>query len=106
MAEEAKARFRVGQIIRHKLFDYRGVVVDVDPVFSGTEEWYEMMAKSRPPKDRPWYHVLVHDASHTTYVAERNLEADESAQPVNHHLVDEIFSGMENGVYVARQSVN
>lgn len=106
MAEEVKARFRVGQIIRHKLFDYRGVVVDVDPVFSGTEEWYEMMAKSRPPKDRPWYHVLVHDASHTTYVAERNLEADESAQPVNHHLVDEIFSGMENGVYVARQSVN
>lgn len=106
MAEEAKARFRVGQIIRHKLFDYRGVIVDVDPVFSGTEEWYEMMAKSRPPKDKPWYHVLVHNASHTTYVAERNLEADESAQPVNHHLVDEIFSGMENGVYVARQSVN
>ncbi len=106
MAEETTARFRVGQIIRHKLFDYRGVIVDVDPLFSGTEEWYEVMAKSRPPKDEPWYHVLVHNASHTTYVAERNLEVDESAQPVNHHLVDEIFSRTEDGVYVVRQSVN
>jgi heat shock protein HspQ len=106
MAEETKARFRVGQIVQHKLFDYRGVVIDVDPVFSSTEEWYEVVARSRPPKDEPWYHVLVHNASHMTYVAERNLEVDESAQPVDHHLVDEIFSGIENGVYVVRQSVN
>ncbi len=55
-------KFSVGQIVRHKLFDYRGVVVDVDPTFQSTEDWYQQMAKSHPPKDRPWYHVLVHDA--------------------------------------------
>jgi heat shock protein HspQ len=106
MTEEGKARFRVGQIIRHRLFQYRGVIVDADPVFSGTEEWYEEMAKSRPPKDKPWYLVLVHDATHSTYVAELNLEPDESAQPVNHHMVDEIFMGIEDGTYVIRQSIN
>jgi hemimethylated DNA binding protein len=61
---EARARFQVGQPIHHKRFDYRGVIVDVDPVFCGSEEWYQLMATSRPPKDRPWYHVLVHDAAH------------------------------------------
>ena len=60
---EARARFRVGQPIQHKRFAYRGVIVDVDPVFCGTEAWYEAMATSRPPKDRPWYHVLVHDGA-------------------------------------------
>jgi heat shock protein HspQ len=106
MSEGVQARFAVGQIVRHKLFDYRGVIVDVDPVFSGAEDWYEAMAKSRPPKDEPWYHVLVHDAAHTTYVAERNLEPDASAKPIRHRLVDEIFSGLEDGVYVVRQAPN
>jgi heat shock protein HspQ len=64
---EARARFRVGQPIHHKRFDYRGVIVDVDPVFCGSEKWYEVIATSRPPKDRPWYHVLVHGAPHRTY---------------------------------------
>lgn len=105
-SEATSARFHVGQIIRHTLFHYRGVIADADPVFSGTEEWYETMAKSRPPKDKPWYHVLVHDAAHMTYVAERNLEADDSARPINHAQVDEIFSRLEDGVYVVRQSLN
>lgn len=103
---EGKARFGVGRIVRHRLFGYRGVIADVDPSFCGTEDWYQAMARSRPPKDRPWYHVLVHDAAHTTYVAERNLEPDGSGEPVHHHLVDQIFSGLEDGVYVARQSPN
>lgn len=65
-------KFSVGQLVHHKKFDYRGVVVDVDPRFQGTEEWYEQVAKSRPPKDKPWYHVLVHEAGINTYVAERH----------------------------------
>ena len=73
----ARAKFAVGDLVYHRLFDYRGVVVDVDPTFESTEEWYEAVAKSRPPKDKPWYHVLVHEAMHSTYVAERNLEPDE-----------------------------
>ncbi len=62
-------KFFVGQVVHHTLFDYRGVVFDLDPVFAGTEEWYEQVARSRPPKDEPWYHVLVGGASHITYVA-------------------------------------
>ena len=65
---EVEARFGPGQIVRHLRFDYRGVIVDVDPVFSGTDEWYDQVARSRPPKDEPWYHVLVDGAEHATYV--------------------------------------
>jgi len=56
---EHEAKFQVGKIVHHKLFDYIGVVFDVDPTFQGTDEWYEHVARSRPPKDKPWYHVLV-----------------------------------------------
>ena len=103
---EQRARFRVGQPIHHKLFDYRGVIVDVDPVFCGTEEWYEAMARSRPPKDQPWYHVLVHDAMHRTYVAERNLEPDLSGQPVRHPELALFFDGFENGLHVSKRAAN
>ncbi len=100
------ARFSVGEVIRHKLFNYRGVIFDVDAAFAGTEEWYETMARSRPPKDQPWYHVLVHDAVHSTYVAERNLEPDPSGEPVNHPAIGHFFSEMREGVYVTDLSVN
>jgi heat shock protein HspQ len=101
-----EARLRVGQIVRHRLFDYRGVIYDVDPTFGLSEEWYEQMARSRPPKDQPWYHVLVDGAEHTTYVAERNLEPDRSSAPVRHPLLTELFSGMENGRYVMITKAN
>lgn len=106
MPRIATARFHVGQVIRHKRFDYRGVIVEVDPVFQGTEEWYEQMAKSRPPKDRPWYHVLVHDARHSTYVAERNLEPETDATPVNHPLVDRLLDRTADGGYRSRTALN
>ena len=80
------AKFFVGQIVRHKKFDYRGVVFDADATFQGTSEWYELVARSRPPKHHPWYHVLVDGAEHTTYVAERHLESDERGLPVKHPL--------------------
>lgn len=94
------ARFQVGQLIHHKLFGYRGVIVDVDATFQGSEAWYDAMARSRPPKDQPWYHVLVHQAEHTTYVAERNLEPDETGEPVVHPALDQYFDEMQDGLYV------
>ena len=72
---ETTCQFSIGQIIHHLKFDYRGVIIDVDASFESSEEWYEMMAKSNPPKDKPWYHVQRIDGTRT-YVAERNLEND------------------------------
>ena len=93
------ARFAVGQLVHHIRFDYRGVIFDVDAIYQGSEEWYEQMARSRPPRDRPWYHVLVHGAQHTTYVAERNLEPDASDAPVRNPLVEHFFDAFEDGRY-------
>jgi heat shock protein HspQ len=98
-SERPSAHFAIGQLVHHRRFDYRGVIFDVDATFQGTEEWYEEMAQSRPPKDRPWYHVLVHDAQHTTYVAERNLEPDASQAPVRHPLLEHLFDEFSEGHY-------
>jgi len=98
-----KAKFFPGQIVHHKHFDYRGVIIDVDPEFQGSEEWYDQMARSRPPKDQPWYHVLVHDNPIETYVAERNLEEDLSGQAINHPHVQQFFSALQNGKYIGQR---
>ena len=100
------AKFNVGQLIHHRLFDYRGVVIDVDPEFQGTEEWYEEVARSKPPKDQPWYHVLVDGAQQNTYVAERNLERDELLQPIDHPFVSMFFDTFEKGAYVGKSKLN
>ena len=102
----AAAKFDVGQRIHHRIFEYRGLIFDVDPSFQGTREWYEKMARSRPPIDEPWYHVLVHDASHTTYVAERNLEADASDEEVRHPLVPQLFDRLADGAYSPNRDIN
>lgn len=94
------AHFSVGDLVHHRLFDYRGVVYDVDPRFLLSDDWYESVARSRPPKDEPWYHVLVHGDAHTTYVAEQNLEPDRSNDPVSHPLINQLFSGFDDGRYV------
>ena len=91
--------FFIGQLIHHRKFDYRGVIIDVDACFEGSEEWYQQVALSRPPKDRPWYHVLVHNSDQFTYVAERHLEPDSSKEPVNHPAVELYFDDLDNGVY-------
>lgn len=99
------ARFFVGQIVHHVRFDYRGVVFDVDPTFQGTDEWYEKVARSRPPKNRPWYHVLVDGAQHTTYVAERHLEADANGDPIHHPLLQLLCGAYHGGRYLPRGAV-
>ncbi len=100
---QSEAKFAIGQLVTHLMFGYRGVIYDVDPEFSSDEDWYEQMALSRPPKDRPWYHVLVHDAAHTTYVAERNLKADDSGDGIRHPLLESLFEAMRDGRYAARR---
>ena len=101
-----EAKFSIGQIVHHQLFDYRGVIIDVDYKFLGSEAWYEEVARSRPTKDQPWYHVLVNDAVHQTYVAERNLESREKNDPIHHPLLGHYFKGMENGYYQLRTRKN
>ena len=104
--QQQLALFHLGQLITHLKAGYRGVIYDIDPVFSGTEEWYETMARSLPPKDKPWYYVLVDGQSHTTYVAERHLAADETGGPVVHPLVRKLFSEFKDGRYLRRMTAN
>lgn len=93
-------KFTVGQIVHHLRYDYRGVIVDVDAEFTGTEAWYDSVAKSRPPKDQPWYRVLVDGAEQETYVAERHLEEDGRREPVSHTALARYFARYENGRYL------
>ncbi len=101
-----EAKFQVGQIIHHKLFDYIGVIFDVDPTFQGTDEWYEQVARSCPPKNNPWYRVLVNEAAHITYVAEQNLEPAEAPQRIAHPFADSLFSGFDGKRYRLRQKTH
>jgi len=106
MTDQVQARFEPGQVVDHQLFGYRGVIYDIDPVFQLSEEWYESVAKSCPPKDRPWYHVLPDGATHTTYVAERNLKPASEPSPIHHPLVGELFAGFDGTRYRPRRKVN
>lgn len=100
------AKYSLGQIIHHRKFDYRGVIFDIDAAFSGTEAWYEAVAKSKPPKDEPWYHVLVDNSQQTTYVAERNIETTDSALPINHPLINHYFKDFVDGHYFHNNTNN
>lgn len=93
-------KYHIGQIVDHKKFGYRGVIFDVDARFSGTHMWYENVAKSRPPKDAPWYHVLVDGSDITTYVAEQNIQPAENTSEISHPLVEEYFLKFSNDHYV------
>ena len=99
-------RFTIGQIIEHKMFHYRGVIIDVDPVFQGTDEWYEKIAGSRPPKTSPWYHVLVDNEEHQTYVAERNLLKADNQLPIKHPMLNIVFDRYDNGLYSSSHSAH
>ena len=100
------SKFSVGELIHHKKFDYRGVIVDVDANFQLSDEWYENVARSKPPKDQPWYHVLVDGSVQMTYVAERHLENDTSGEPVTHPLVNKIFGEFKDGRYLTGKKAN
>jgi len=102
------AKFQIGQIVRHRVYPFRGVIFDVDPVFSNTEEWLMSIPEEvRPHRNQPFYHLLAENEKTTyiAYVSEQNLLPDESGRPVSHPQVKEMFSGVENGRYLPRRIV-
>ncbi|NYD90561.1 heat shock protein HspQ [Sphingomonas melonis] len=102
----AHARFSIGDVVRHRLFDFRGVIFDVDPVFSNTDEWYEAIPESvRPTKDQPFYHLLAEnmESSYIAYVSQQNLVADDSDEPVDHPAISGLFTGFADGRYALRR---
>lgn len=101
-----EVKFFIGQLVHHRLHDYRGVIVDVDSAFALTDEWYRSVARSKPPKDQPWYRILVHDSDEMTYVAERNLDADVTGDPVDHPMLYQFFDDFRDGSYSNSRAVN
>ena len=96
------ASFAPGDIVRHRMFDFRGVVFDIDPVFANSEEWYEAIpAAVRPHKDQPFYHLLAEngDSSYVAYVSQQNLLSDAENGPVDHPQVPELFEKFAEGRY-------
>lgn len=102
-AASVTALFEIGQIVHHRLFDYRGVVIDVDADFQGDEDWYRQVARSRPPKDKPWYYVLVNDSDNHTYVAERNLGPASDLRPIRHRMLAKSAMRYDNGRYLVER---
>ena len=100
------ARFAIGEVVRHRLLDFRGVIFDVDPVFANSEEWYDAIPEGvRPRKDQPFYHLLAEnmESSYVAYVSQQNLIADESDEPVDHPAIPGLFGDYSDGRYALRQ---
>ncbi|HEX8300987.1 heat shock protein HspQ [Sphingomonas sp.] len=105
MPPVATARFGIGEVVRHRLFEFRGVIFDVDPVFANSEEWYAAIPEDvRPRKDQPFYHLLAENAesSYIAYVSQQNLVTDDSDEPVDHPAIDGLFDGYDAGRYNLR----
>ena len=109
MVEIRRAKFLVGQVVRHRHYPFRGVIYDVDPSFDNTEEWYEAIPEEiRPAKDQPFYHLLAEneETEYVAYVSEQNLVPDESGEPVRHPQVRELFARFDRGFYQSRDLPN
>ena len=99
---EKQAKFSIGDIVKHKYFNFRGVIYDVDFEFNNSEEWYRSIPKdARPRKNQPFYHLLAenNDITYEAYVSEQNLITDNSGEPVQHPLINEIFSEKKGSAY-------
>ena len=97
-----KAKFSIGDVVKHRHFDFRGVIYDVDFEFNNSEEWYQSIPKNvRPRKDQPFYHLLAEndEITYEAYVSEQNLLSDNSGEPIKHPLLKEIFSGKKGSSY-------
>ena len=96
------ARFAIGEVVRHRIFDFRGVVFDVDPEFANSDEWYDAIPEAiRPSRDQPFYHLLAENAESTyvAYVSQQNLVPDDTDEPVDHPAIRTMFDGLEGGRY-------
>lgn len=105
----AEARFAIGDVVRHKLFDFRGVVFDIDPVFANSEDWYESIPEDiRPPREQPFYHLLAEndENSYVAYVSQQNLLSDGESGPVDHPSLTDMFDGYRNGRYHLRRGLS
>lgn len=102
-----KGKFAIGQVVKHRLFPFRGIIFDVDPEFANSEEWWLAIPEEiRPAKEQPYYHLLAEndETEYVAYVSEQNLLPDDSGEPLRHPQLSEFFDEVEDGVYVLRQS--
>ena len=102
MIEERNAKFQIVQVVKHRVYPFRGVVFDVDPTFSNTEEWWNSIPEEiRPIKDQPYYHLFAENSEteYVAYVSEQNLLPDNTGEPVRHTQVPEIFGELDSGIY-------
>src|SRR3954469_23920846 len=100
------ARFAIGEVVRHPLFDFRGIIFDVDPEFANSEEWYESIPEDlRPARDQPFYHLLAENAesSYIAYVSQQNLIPDEDGEEIHHPAIDGLFDRFVEGKYRLRR---
>jgi heat shock protein HspQ len=105
---QLRSRFGIGDVVRHRMFDFRGVIFDIDPVFANSEEWYDAIPEEiRPHRDQPFYHLLAEneDSSYVAYVSQQNLVADSDGGPVDHPTVPQLFDGFKDGRYRMRRSL-
>ncbi len=106
--EARVAKFGIGQVVRHRVYPFRGVIYNVDPTFANTEEWWRSIPEEvRPIKDQPFYHLYAEntDSQYVAYVSEQNLLPDETGEPVSHPQVDEMFVRSEKGEYRLRNKL-
>jgi heat shock protein HspQ len=104
----SSARFGIGDVVRHKLYDFRGVVFDIDPVFANSEEWYQSIPQDvRPRREQPYYHLLAEneDNAYVAYVSQQNLIGDGESGPVDHPSVDQLFEDFRGGRYRLRRGL-
>jgi heat shock protein HspQ len=105
MIKTRNAKFQIGQVVKHRLYSFRGVVFDIDPEFNNTEEWWQSIpVDARPSKDQPFYHLFAENAEteYVAYVSEQNLLPDTSDTPIRHPQVAEEFVRDKAGSYRPR----
>ena len=105
MSKSRNAVYRIGQVVRHRIFPFRGLIFDVDPEFSNTEEWYmSIPAQVRPRKDQPFHHLYAENEAteYVAYVSEQNLLPDDSGDPLRHPMIAELFEKLEPGFYTPK----
>ena len=107
MIKERRAKYTIGEVVKHRFFPFRGIIFDVDPEFANTEEWWLSIPEEiRPAKDQPFYHILAEndETEYIAYVSEQNLLPDDSGEPLRHPQLADLFDELENGGYRKRSS--